>query len=77
MKHALLRTLPGRAIVIGAAVKVVVFALGLVSAVPGWLRLIDTEQRPAAKSLQEKLSTEAQELMNIFGAIFRKCEDRE
>lgn len=42
MKHALLRTLPGRAILIGAAVKLVVFALTLVSRPPAVLRLLDT-----------------------------------
>ncbi len=42
MKHALLRTLPGRAIVIGAAVKLIVFALALVAPLPGWVRLLDT-----------------------------------
>ena len=41
MKHALLRTLPGRAIVIGAAVKLVVFALAFVMTPPGFLRIID------------------------------------
>ena len=42
MKHALLRTLPGRAILIGAAVKLIVFALTLVTQPPGILRLLDT-----------------------------------
>ncbi len=42
MKHALLRTLPGRAILIGAAVKLVVFVLALVRQPPGVLRLLDT-----------------------------------
>ena len=42
MKHALLRTLPGRAILIGAAVKLVVFVLTLVTQPPGILRLLDT-----------------------------------
>jgi sigma-B regulation protein RsbU (phosphoserine phosphatase) len=42
MKHALLRTLPGRAIVIGAAVKLVVFALSLAIALPGFVRIVDT-----------------------------------
>lgn len=42
MKHALLRTLPGRAIVIGAAVKLIVFALALVVQPPGFLRVADT-----------------------------------
>jgi len=42
MKHALLRTLPGRAIVIGAAVKLIVFVLALVSQPPGFVRLLDT-----------------------------------
>ncbi|HUR33408.1 MAG TPA: PP2C family protein-serine/threonine phosphatase [Vicinamibacterales bacterium] len=42
MKHALLRTLPGRAIVIGAAVKLIVFALTLVTQPPGVIRLLDT-----------------------------------
>src|SRR6187200_1217884 len=42
MKHALLRTLPGRAIVIGAAVKLFVFVLALVSQPPAFVRLLDT-----------------------------------
>lgn len=42
-----------------------------------WLRLIDTENRPDARVKQERLCMEAQELMNILGAIFRKCEGGE
>ena len=42
-----------------------------------WLRLIDTENRPEARAKQERLCGEAQELMNILGAIFRKCEGNE
>jgi len=42
MKHALLRTLPGRAIVIGAAVKLIVFVLTLVGQPPAFVRLLDT-----------------------------------
>ncbi len=42
-----------------------------------WLRLIDTENRPEARAKQERLCTEAQELMNILGAIFRKTEGSE
>src|SRR3954470_14542358 len=42
MKHALLRTLPGRAIVIGAAVKLIVFVLALVGQPPAFVRLLDT-----------------------------------
>ncbi len=42
MKHALLRTLPGRAIVAGAAVKLVLFLLSLGLQLPGALRLLDT-----------------------------------
>jgi serine phosphatase RsbU (regulator of sigma subunit) len=42
MKHALLRTLPGRAIVLGAAVKAAVFAAGLSRSVPAVLRVSDT-----------------------------------
>ena len=42
MKHALLRTLPGRAIVIGAAVKLIIFALALASQPPVFLRWLDT-----------------------------------
>ncbi len=42
-----------------------------------WLRLIDTESKPDARTLQERLCVEAQELTNIFGSIFRKCEDHE
>ena len=39
-----------------------------------WLRLLDTEGRPEARARQERLCQEAQELMNILGAIFRKSE---
>ena len=42
MKDALLHTLPGRAMVVGATVKLVVFALALVSTMPGFVRLLDT-----------------------------------
>src|SRR5690349_18982897 len=42
MKHALLRTLPGRAIVLGAAVKIIVFMVGLLTPVPAFLRVVDT-----------------------------------
>jgi sigma-B regulation protein RsbU (phosphoserine phosphatase) len=41
MKHALLRTLPGRAIVLGAALKIAVFTVGLVTVVPAFLRVVD------------------------------------
>ena len=39
-----------------------------------WLRLIDTENCDGAAHEQARLIGEAQELMNIFGAIFRKSE---
>lgn len=42
MKHALLYTLPGRAMVIGSAVKLVVFVLTLAITPPGAVRLLDT-----------------------------------
>jgi serine phosphatase RsbU (regulator of sigma subunit) len=42
MKQALLRTLPGRAIVLGAAVKLVVFTTGLVLRVPAFFRVVDS-----------------------------------
>jgi len=42
MKQALLRTLPGRAIVLGAAVKLVVFTLGLMMRVPAFVGVVDT-----------------------------------
>jgi four helix bundle protein len=42
-----------------------------------WLRLLDTETRADARAMQAKLQQEAQELTNIFGAIFRKCEGDE
>jgi len=42
-----------------------------------WLRMIDTESRPEARDKREQLCSEAQELMNICGAIFRKCEEGE
>jgi serine phosphatase RsbU (regulator of sigma subunit) len=42
MKHALLRTLPGRAIVLGVAVKLVVFTVGVIASVPLFLRVVDT-----------------------------------
>ncbi len=37
-----------------------------------WLRLIDTDERPNASIERERLKAEGGELMNIFGAIFRK-----
>ncbi len=42
MKHALLRTLPGRAIVVGAAIKLLIFLLSLAVELPGAVRLLDT-----------------------------------
>ena len=42
-----------------------------------WLRLIDTENRQEARARQDRLCQEAQELMNILGAIFRKSEGGE
>ena len=42
MMHALLRTLPGRAILIGASVKLLVFVLGLIGQPPAVVRLLDT-----------------------------------
>jgi len=38
-----------------------------------WLRLIETNEDPVAKE-RDLLVQEAQELMNIFGAIVRKGE---
>jgi four helix bundle protein len=37
-----------------------------------WLRLLDVDRK--LEQQRDQLSTEAQELMNIFGAILRKCE---
>jgi four helix bundle protein len=37
-----------------------------------WLRLLDVDGKVALE--RQRLSVEAQELMNIFGAILRKCE---
>jgi sigma-B regulation protein RsbU (phosphoserine phosphatase) len=42
MKHALLRTLPGRAIVIGVIVKLIAFVLALAIQPPAFVRLLDT-----------------------------------
>jgi len=42
MNHALLRTLPGRAIVVGTVVKAVVFVISLGIGVPAALQIIDT-----------------------------------
>lgn len=42
MKDALLHTLPGRAMVVGATVKLLVFALTLVVSPPGFVRTLDT-----------------------------------
>ena len=40
-----------------------------------WLCLLDAENgRPSAAGERERLVNESQELMNIFGAIFRKSE---
>jgi four helix bundle protein len=37
-----------------------------------WLRLLDVNGE--LKQERQRLSTEAKELMNIFGAILHKCE---
>ena len=37
-----------------------------------WLRLIDTDGNPDQAAIRQSLLGEATELMNIFGAIFRK-----
>src|SRR3954466_12873724 len=42
MKYALLRTLPGRAIVAGVVVKALIFVLGLAAPLPALLRAVDT-----------------------------------
>jgi sigma-B regulation protein RsbU (phosphoserine phosphatase) len=42
MKHALLRTLPGRAIVTGVVVKALIFLVGVAVPLPGFLRALDT-----------------------------------
>ncbi|MGE0448598.1 MAG: PP2C family protein-serine/threonine phosphatase [Vicinamibacterales bacterium] len=42
MKHALLRTLPGRALVVGAGAKLLVFALALAVDLPTPIRFLDT-----------------------------------
>ena len=42
MKHAFFRTLPGRALVIGIAVKIAVFALSLATRPPSIVDVIDT-----------------------------------
>src|SRR5438876_6256387 len=43
VRHALLRTLPGRAIVVGLGIRLVVYALGLLlGTVPPFLAVIDT-----------------------------------
>ena len=39
-----------------------------------WLRLIDTDGNPDQAAIRQSLLDEATELMNIFGAIFRKSE---
>jgi four helix bundle protein len=39
-----------------------------------WLRLIDTGASETLEGSCQKLAEEAQELMNIFGAILRKSE---
>ena len=39
-----------------------------------WLRLIDTDGNPDEAAIRRSLLDEATELMNIFGAIFRKSE---
>ena len=37
-----------------------------------WLRLLDAEERPQAESERQRLANEGGELVNIFGAIYRK-----
>ena len=39
-----------------------------------WLRLIETNENRDLSGEQKELIQESQELMNIFGAIFRKSE---
>jgi four helix bundle protein len=39
-----------------------------------WLRLIETFEEEVLGSERQRLAGEAQELMNIFGAILRKSE---
>lgn len=39
-----------------------------------WLRLLDTAEQDISERTRESLIREATELMNIFGAIVRKCE---
>ncbi len=39
-----------------------------------WLRLLDCESSAALQAECDRLTTEARELMNIFGAILRKSE---
>jgi len=39
-----------------------------------WLRLIDITGKPELEKEKERLAQEAQELMNIFGAILRRSE---
>lgn len=39
-----------------------------------WLRLLDLEEQSALEAIRQALIQEAQELMNIFGAILKKTE---
>jgi len=39
-----------------------------------FLRLLDVDHQPSHEAERNRLSREAAELMNIFGAIYRKCE---
>jgi four helix bundle protein len=39
-----------------------------------WLRLVDTGDKPRVNQERQALVQESVELMNIFGAIFRKSE---
>jgi hypothetical protein len=39
-----------------------------------WLRLVETNGLPVWEAARDKLITESQELMNIFGAILQKSK---
>jgi len=39
-----------------------------------WLRLVDTGTDPSVEAERRRLEGEATELMNIFGAIYRRSE---
>ena len=76
MKHVLLRPLPGRAIVLGTAVKIAVFVLRLFVAAPSFVGVIDTvaSSSKCAETPPSPMAIVSRTLSRTFDASSRWCE---